>query len=466
MFNTEYRVIFFLFSILFYIFKKYYVLLNIIYIFCFFVLFFIILLIIYNIFYNFYINRNYKYLHRLWIKNIFKLDFIYYKNSNMLFNLCFRNIYIPPVNFNNLILFNNNKKLIYSLLKDIRLSIHSIYIIFYIWEPSFLSNKIALSLIKASSRGVDCRIILDSIGSLNFFKTIWPLIMQKHGIKIIEYSKFYFFEIFFKRIDFRQHKKIILIDNYITYVGSMNLVDYKKFKKHLNLGIWIDLMIKIKGDLVNKIIKLIFFYEWEIETGEVIPDVKTVYKNIKKSTTKLVQIINSSPGLPNNLIHCALLNIISSTKKRLIITTPYFVPSSLLINTICSIANKGIEVNIILSKKSDSFLVYWASRYFFKDLYLSNIKIYLYKDNFLHSKSILIDNNISILGSINFDIRSIWLNFEILLIIYNNHINKKLYKIHQQYITQSKLIDNSFFSKKKMYENFFEKFSYFFRSFL
>ncbi len=466
MFNIEYRIIFFLITILVYIFEKYYFLLNIIYIFFFLILFFIILLIIYNVFYDFYINKNYKYLHRLWIKNIFKLNFVYKKNKNKLFNLCFNNIYIPPVNFNDLILFNNNKKLIYTLLKDINLSVYSIYIIFYIWEPGFLSNKIALSLIKASSRGVDCKIILDSIGSLNFFKTIWPLIMRKHGIKIIEYSKFYFFEILFKRIDFRQHKKIILIDHYITYIGSMNLVDCKEFKKYLDLGKCIDLMVRIKGYLVNKIIKLIFFYEWEIETGEIITDTKIVYKNIKNDSNKLIQIVNYSPGLPNDLIHRVLLNIIYSTKKRLIITTPYLVPDNLLIDAICFIANKGIDVKIILSQKSDSFLVYWANRYFLKDLYLSNIKIYFYKNNFLHSKSILVDDNISILGSINFDIRSIWLNFEIALVIYNNNINKKLYKIHKQYILQSKLINYNFFKKKKLYEKFFEKISYLFSSFL
>ncbi len=466
MFNIKYRIIFFFISLLFRIFEKYYFFFNLIYIFWFCIFFLFVLLIVYNVFYDFYVSINYKYLHKLWIKNISKLKFIYKKNKNKLFNLCFNNTYIPPVNYNNLILFYKNKKLVNSIIKDINSSVNNIYIIFYIWEPSFLSNKIILSLIRASHRGVDCKIILDFLGSSSFLKTIWPLVMRKHGIEIIEYSKFYFFEVFFKRIDLRQHKKIILIDSYITYIGSMNLVDYKNFKEYLNLGKWIDLMVKIDGFLVNKIMKLIFFYEWEIETGNIIIDNKINFKSINKKSNKLIQIINSSPGLPNNFINNVLLNIIYSTKKRLVITTPYFIPSNLLINAICFIANRGVDVNIILPKKSDSFLVYWSSQYLFEKLYLSNIKIYLYKKNFLHSKSILVDTNISMIGSINFDIRSIWLNFEIASVIYNRHVNKKLYKINKKYISKSQLVNYNFLKNKTLYEKICENFSYFFRSFL
>ncbi len=470
MFDFKYRIIFFLFFFLFFFLKKYFLFYNIIYIFFILNLILFFILIIYNLFYNIYILKNHERSYSIWIKNISRLNFLYKNNflfKKLIFNLCFNKICIPPVNFDKLFFFTKNKKIIYSLINDINLSVDNVYIMFYIWEPNYLSNKIALSLIKASCRGVNCKIILDSIGSRNFFKTMWPIIMNKYGIKIIEYSKFNFFEILSKRVDLRQHKKIILIDDYITYIGSMNLIDSKKFKKYLNLGKWIDLIVKIESIFLNKIIKLIFYYEWELETGNIILEKRkkyTINKIIKNK--KLIQVITSGPGLPNNLIHRSLINIIFSTKKRLIITTPYFVPSSFLIDAICTIADKGIEVIIILPKKSDSFLVYWSSRYFFKDLLSCNIKIYLFKKDFLHSKSILVDDNITIIGSINFDMRSIWLNFEIALIIYDNLVNKKLYEIQKKYISQSKLIKFNFWKKRNIYKKFFEKFSHIFYSFL
>ncbi len=430
-------------------------------------------ILMYIIFYNFYVKNNfYERAYNIWLRNILLISFVtknvvYDRFKKSIFNLCFNKINIPPVSFDNIYLFTNSKKLITSLINDINLSIENIYIIFYIWEPGFLSDEVALSLINASYRGVKCRIILDSIGSINFFKTIWPDMMNKAGIKIVESFKLNLFKIFFRRIDLRQHKKIVLIDDNLIYLGSMNLVDPDFFKDYMGVGKWIDLMVKIKGCLLMKIMKVIFFYDWELETGinifkeskyeDFIRDQKENENEKNKIVKNFVQVLTSGPGLPNNLIHRSLLNLIFSTKKRLIITTPYFIPSDFLVDAICTVADKGVDVSIIMPNNNDSFLVYWASRYYLNDLLLSNVKIYFFKSNFLHTKSILIDDNLSLIGTINFDMRSIWLNFEIGLIIDDVYLNNRLFKIQKKYISKSELINYSIWKNRSFFNKTFEK---------
>ncbi len=428
----------------------------------------LILIIKYIILYNFYIKKNICIKSSsIWYKNLIKLNtnnkFLLYKYKNNIFNFIYYNIGIPPVCFKKLWLITNNNELIKSLINDIKFSKKNIYIIFYIWEPGYLSNKIILELINASKRGVKCKIILDAIGSINFFNTNLSSLMTKQGIQIVKYLKFNLNNIIFERFDVRQHKKIVLIDNKIIYTGSMNLIDNSYFNKRSTLGIWIDLMIKIRSKLLGNIINIIFCYDWELQTGINILRKKIKFNNFNKTLNynkciNWVQVITSGNGLPKNIIHRFLLNLIFSSKYRIIITTPYFIPSDYIIDAICTVSSKGIDVSIIIPEKNDNFITYWSSRFFFYDLITSGVKIYSFKGNFLHTKLILIDYNISILGTINFDFRSIWLNHEIALLIKSFFLNRKLFNILKKYMNFSELINLKIIKSKNFYERFLEKF--------
>ncbi len=428
-------------------------------------MFFIQIIIMFLILILFYYKNSILYKKKnILIKNIKKLKFLKGKVKNktsllkILFNIYNKKFYFPIVNFQNFTLFTNNKKFIYSFIKDINNAIKNIYIIFYIWKPSYLIDKISLSLIDAARRGVSCKIILDSLGSFLFFRTYWPNLMNQEGIEIVEYLNIKKF--FINRIDLRQHKKLILIDDSIIYLGSMNLVCNNFYKNIFNK--YIDLMVKIKSLMLMEIMKNIFFHDWELETG--------VDYNINNYLLKMgnnynynscistIQVINSSPGIPKNIIYNYLCNLILLTKKRLIIITPYFIPDSKLLNILCDLSCKGIKIIILLPKINDSFLVFWANRFFFETLLSFKIKIYLYQKEFLHTKMILIDENISLIGSMNFDFRSIWLNFEIALIIEDKLLNKKLFKVYKKYISESKLINLDVWKKRTLYKKIIENF--------
>lgn len=414
---------------------------------------------------NFIWKLTLRWLNILIIKNFWNCSA---KNNitDSIFQLCQNNPNIYSVTGNKIKILTNYKNIINNIIKDIENAKKSIEMIFYIWFPGGMADKIAKSLIKASKRGIDCRLILDSAGSKVFFRSKWVKIMSNSGIKIIESLKINFLYFFLRRMDLRQHRKIIIIDNIIAYTGSMNLIDPSVFKKESHIGKWIDIMVRIKGPLTI-ILGSIFSYDWAIETGVLIfPNIsKSIFFSLKKDLP-VIQTIVSGPNFSENTIHQILLSSIYSARKKLTITTPYFVPSDDLLEAICNAANRGVDVNLILPLNTDSVLVHWASRSFFDELLLAGVKIYLFKKGLLHTKSIYIDGSISLIGTVNLDIRSLWLNFEITLIIESNGFSKDLYKIQNSYIKYSKLLDSKSWFNRRYTNRFLEKTCCLFRPFL
>ncbi|WP_343192787.1 cardiolipin synthase [Buchnera aphidicola (Taiwanaphis decaspermi)] len=424
-----------------------------------------------------YINNNFGVENNIWFKlsNWFNNLKNYKKNfqinnskiAKSLFILCKKKQGINSTQGNKLRLINSAQKTIHMLIYDIYTARKNIEMVFYIWQPGGLADQVALALIYSAKRGIYCRLMLDYVGSMFFFRSRWFKIMKKSGIHIIKVFKINILTIFFKRIDIRQHRKIILIDDYIAYTGSMNLVDPIYFKKSSGVGQWLDLMTRMKGPVVTSL-GIVYSHDWEIETGiSIFPKINKKNINIiSKNNKNITQVISSNFNSTQDIIHQTFLNTIYSAKKKIIITTPYLVPSEDLLFAICSAAEKGIDVNIIIPKYIDSILVYWASRYFFTELLESGVKIYQFKGGFLHVKSILIDQQLSLVGTANLDMRSLCLNYEINLLIDDKKFSHKLESIQKKYIKKSKLLKLDIWSLRSKWEKFIEKIFLFFRPLL
>lgn len=387
------------------------------------------------------------------------------KNSEVassLFQLCKHRQGISGIKSNKIELLSNTKKTMQMLIRDIYLARKNIEMVFYIWKPGGIADDVAIALIDSAQRGINCRLMLDSVGSIEFFQSPWFNIMQKAGIQVVAALKFSLSRIFLQRIDVRQHRKIVLIDNYIVYSGSMNLADPYLFKQSAGIGQWIDLMIRIESPIASAI-GIIYSCDWEIETGcktlPQLPDKKIIKNEFNKKSS--VQVIASGPGFPKNMIHQALLTTIYSAKNELIMTTPYLVPSEDLLQAICTAAQRGVNVSIIIPLYHDSILVKWASRVFFSELLEAGVKIYQFKKGLLHSKSILVDQQLSLIGTVNLDMRSLWLNFEITLAIDDNHFGNNLRAIQKQYILDSQLLDKKIWSMRSYWTRILEKIFYF-----
>ncbi|XBC38415.1 MAG: cardiolipin synthase [Buchnera aphidicola (Floraphis choui)] len=400
-----------------------------------------------------------------WLNNLKSRNFIFENNNSevatSVFQLCKHRQGISGIKYNKLKLLKNTQEVIKALIQDIYLARNNIEIVFYIWKPGGLIDDVATALIKSAQRGIKCRIMLDSAGSINFFRSKWVTIMRSSGIQIVEALKINVYKLFLRRVDLRQHRKFILIDNYITYAGSMNLVDPRLFKRSLKIGKWIDLMIRIEGPVATTM-GIVYSCDWEIETGKKIfpkqPTCKVI--TLKKNNPSAIQIIASGPGFTKNIIHQVLLTSIYAARKKIIITTPYLVPSDDLLYAICTAAQRGVEVSLIIPKSNDSILVQWASRVFFSELLESGVKIYQFEKGLLHSKSILIDMQLSLIGTVNLDMRSLWLNFEITLVVDDSNFGKDLFLLHNEYISHSKLIDPKLWAIRSYWEKIIEKLFY------
>lgn len=400
-----------------------------------------------------------------WLNNLKSCSSIFEKNNSevatAVFQLCKHRQGISGIKYSKLKLLANTKEIIKTLIHDIYLARNNIEIVFYIWKPGGLADDVAIALMKSAKRGIKCRVMLDSAGSLEFFRSKWANIMRNSGIQIVEALKINLYHFFLRRIDLRQHRKFILIDNYITYTGSMNLVDPRLFKKSSNVGQWIDLMIRIEGPVATTM-GIVYSCDWEIETGKKIFPRKPQCKiaTLSKNETSAIQIIASGPGFTENIIHQVLLTSIYSARKKIIITTPYLIPSDDLLYAICSAAQRGVEVSLIIPKSNDSILVKWASRVFFSELLESGVKIYQFEKGLLHSKSILIDMQLSLIGTANLDMRSLWLNLEITLVVDNSTFGKDLFLLHSEYISHSRLVDPKLWAIRSYWKKVIEKLFY------
>nr|WP_281726457.1 cardiolipin synthase [Hafnia alvei] len=380
-----------------------------------------------------------------------------------LFQLCERRQGIAGVRGNQLQLLTTSDDTLKALIRDIELARSNIEMVFYIWQPGGLADQVAESLMAAARRGVHCRLLLDSAGSVTFFHSPYPAMMRNAGVEVVEALKVNLMRVFLRRMDLRQHRKVVLIDNFIAYTGSMNLVDPRFFKQDAGVGQWIDVMARMEGPVATTM-GIIFSCDWEIETGKRILPPEPEYHSLpfEEESGHTIQVIASGLGFPDELIHQALLTSVYSAREQLIMTTPYFVPSDDLLHAICTAAQRGVDVSIIVPKKNDSMLVGWASRSFFTELLEAGVKIYQFEGGLLHTKSVLVDGQLSLVGTVNLDMRSLWLNFEITLVIDDDGFGADLACVQDDYIARSTLLDHAEWLKRPLWQRVVERLFYFF----
>ncbi|WPC72273.1 cardiolipin synthase [Vibrio porteresiae] len=375
--------------------------------------------------------------------------------------LCNHRMGIPALSGNTLTLQNSPNDILYSVIKDIESAQSSIYMVFYIWHPGGLTDAVASALIRAARRGVEVKLLLDSAGSARFFRSHWVNMMRDAGIRLVEVMHVNPWRIFLNRLDLRQHRKIIVIDEKIAYTGSMNMVDPAYFKQDSGVGQWIDVFVRVTGPTVN-VLSAIHAWDWEFETGERrLPDIPECQLD-PLTHHHPIQVVPSGPGMPENLISQVLTLAMHQAKKSVCITTPYFVPSADLLATIKMTSQRGVSVDIILPKKNDSYMVQWASRAFYEELMLAGVRIHEFHGGLLHTKSVVIDQKFCLIGTVNIDMRSLWLNFELTLAVDDEEFTKELYWQQCDYMRQSSTIDAQQWKQRSLGHRFKERLFYLF----
>ena len=326
------------------------------------------------------------------------------------------------------------------MIADIDAARETVHLCFYIWHEGGRMADIVDALVRAAKRGVRCRALADAFGSKPFLKSGMAGRLRDAGVEFAAALPTGPLRTLIVRADLRNHRKVAIIDDRIAYTGSQNMVDPRFFKQEAGVGEWVDAMVRITGPAAGSL-DAVFRLDWSVETGArfecppVLPDQEF------PTAGALIQVAPSGPDLRPEAIHQLLLTGIYAAREELVMTTPYFVPEESLLTALLSAALRGVRVTLIVPARNDSLLVRYASVAHFDDLMSAGVRIALYNGGLLHTKSLTIDGKMSIFGSVNLDMRSLWLDFEISLLVYDSDFTGRLRSLQEVYLGNSDPLD-------------------------
>jgi len=349
---------------------------------------------------------------------------------------------IPALPGNALELIDNAEDVFRAIIADIDAAKRTCHMVLYIWGNGGTADEVAEALIRAAARGVICRILLDDVGSMDFLRSEMADRMRRAGIQLRAALPVGLVRALFVRFDLRMHRKIVVIDGELAYAGSLNMVDPRYFKRGSGVGQWIDAMVRVRGPAVEGL-AITFLEDWELETAEGVEQLRETgdVRALEEQGSAAVQVVPSGPVTESHTIQQVLLMAIYAARRELILTSPYFVPDELLLTALVSAARRGVDVTLIVPARVDSHLVRLATQAHKIDLLAAGVTIALFEHGLLHTKSITVDGEFSLFGSLNLDPRSLWLNFEITLSVYDRPFTRRLRQLQQRYLAQSQRMD-------------------------
>lgn len=330
-----------------------------------------------------------------------------------------------------------------------------IHIQFYIIEDDVIGNEIKALLIQKALEGVKVKVLYDDVGSWDLGRHyIKPL--RKAGVEIYPFMKVVF-PWLTSKMNYRNHRKIVVIDGEVGFVGGMNIADRylhgnKRFKW------WRDTHLRVEGGAV-KTLQYLFLLDWYFVTKQQ-PDVSMHYFSDRKGEGSCrMQVAASGPDSDWASIMQVYHSAISKAKRYIYISTPYFMPNESIITAIKVAALSGIDVRIMLSEKSDARVSQWCTMSYLTELLEAGVKVYLYRKGFNHSKSLVIDGMFTSVGSVNMDARSFEHNFEVTAIIYDKDIARCMEDQFKRDIHSSRQVPLQYWEKRSVMRKFKEGFA-------
>jgi cardiolipin synthase A/B len=362
--------------------------------------------------------------------------------AEALARMCHKMTGMPVTAGNRLDLIGNSADALRALVRAIQKAQSTCHLEFYIWTEGGLADEVAEALIAAAARGVICRMLLDDVGSREFLRSDWVRRLRGSGVSVEEALRARLWRLVFVRFDLRLHRKLAIIDGRVAYTGSMNLVDARLFKRSAGVGEWVDACVRVEGPAVEPL-GVTFLGDWALESEENLERLKQSgdVRPQEHVGAVPVQVLPSGPSDPRDAIERILLAFIYSAQQRLILTTPYFVPDEALLEALTSAAQRGVHVTLIMPAKVDSRLARLASRSIQGDLAAAGVQVLLFGGGLLHTKSVCVDGEYSLFGSLNLDPRSLHLNFEITLAIYDRDFTARLEELQTGYASQSRALN-------------------------
>jgi len=301
---------------------------------------------------------------------------------------------------------------------------HHIHIEYYIFEDDNIGNQIKNILIQKAAEGVKVRFIYDDFGSRSI-RTTFADELNKAGVEAFPFYKIFFIALS-NRTNYRNHRKIIVIDGCTGFVGGINVSDRYINGAGAQQVFWRDTHVMIKGPGVYYL-QYLFICDWNFSSGTHLKLEDDFFCSVKgKKGNAIVQIAASGPDSDRPTIMFSLIETIGMAQEEILITSPYFIPGDSILDALCVAALSGVKVKLLVPDKSDSALVNAAARSYYGSVLDAGAEVYLYKKGFVHAKTMVADGQLAIVGTANMDHRSFELNFEVNSMIYDTKVAQQL----------------------------------------
>lgn len=324
--------------------------------------------------------------------------------------------------FNKVDILNNGEATFPAIFHALEKARKYIHLEYYIIQKGELATKLKELLIAKAKAGVEVRMIYDDVGCWGLAKS-YVRELREAGVQIYSFLPVRFHQIA-NKANYRNHRKIVVIDGDVAFVGGLNFAD--RYMKGLpGIGVWRDTHIRVRGEAVTSL-QIVFLIDWYFVRQEILLDKEEYLPYKREDGNVLIQTVASGPDSDWASIQQAYFTMINTAKKYVFISTPYFMPGETTLNCLKAAAMSGIDVRILLPHKSDSFLTNWCSRSYVEELLTAGIRIYWYQKGINHSKVMIVDGIMASVGTANMDMRSFEQNFEVNLIIYDRTVAKDL----------------------------------------
>ncbi|WP_439132302.1 cardiolipin synthase [Polaribacter sp.] len=353
---------------------------------------------------------------------------------------------------NEVILLKNGKETFTALFNAIKNAKKFIHLQYFIFEEGEILDKIIKLLEEKRKENVEVRILYDSFGSTSLQKTTKQK-LKNIGVEIYPETPFKYGSFIFS-LNFRNHRKIAIIDNEIGFTGGVNISD-EYITEDTSLGIWQDAHLQIKGSGVNAIHST-FLNDFYYATLKDLTNTKKYTSEFKSSGNTKLQIVSSGPDYEQSVVMQQYLSFINLAEKSICVLNPYFVPTFSILEAFKIAALSGVEVTLLLPKKTDSKIATYSMYSYFESLLKAGVQIYL-RDDFSHSKVIFIDDEIASVGSTNFDCRSFEHNYELNAILYDEKITNEIKKEFDERKNKANHINLKTFRKRAIKQKTLER---------
>ena len=345
--------------------------------------------------------------------------------------------------FNNQVeYFNSGKEKFEALVQDIRNAKKFIHLEYYIWRGDRLGTRLVEELTKKAAEGVEVRILYDSIGNARLPRYFFDELHQAGGYTAA------FLPRFVVRLNYRNHRKLAIIDGEIGYIGGFNVGD-----EYLGIvqryGPWRDTHLRFQGDAIDQM-QMRFIKDWNFTAKDGFIRLSDTYFPQRAQFDGVrTQIVSSGPDTQWKNIRNGYFKMINEAESHIYLTTPYFVPDDGIFEALRVAALSGLDVRILIPGNPDHFFVYWASMSYLGELLEAGVRVYQYEKGFIHAKVLTIDGVVSSVGSANMDIRSFELNFEVNAFMYDEAVTARLEQDFQNDLRSSVEITKEWYHRRR-----------------